>query len=71
MVLKGDAAREKIRAVLNEILDIERLLGRVRRKIAAPMELVALARSLRAVAPIRFTLEKRKRRPISRGLERL
>jgi DNA mismatch repair protein MutS len=57
---KRDAAREKIRAGLNEILDIERLLGRVRRKIAAPMELVALARSLRAVAPIRFTLEKQK-----------
>jgi len=57
---KRDAAREKIRAGLNEILDIERLLGRVRRKLAAPMELVALARSLRAVAPIRFTLEKQK-----------
>src|SRR6266498_237632 len=41
-------------------LDIERLLGRVRRKIAAPMEVVALARSLRAVAPIRFTLDKQK-----------
>jgi DNA mismatch repair protein MutS len=57
---KRDAAREKIRAGLNEILDIERMLGRVRRKIAAPMEVVALARSLRAVAPIRFTLEKQK-----------
>jgi DNA mismatch repair protein MutS len=57
---KRDGLREKIRAGLNEILDIERLLGRVRRKIAAPMELVALARSLRAVAPIRFTLEKQK-----------
>jgi DNA mismatch repair protein MutS len=57
---KRDALREKIRAGLNEILDIERLLGRVRRKIAAPMELVALARSLRSVAPIRFTLEKQK-----------
>src|SRR5262245_405025 len=58
--LKRDAVREKIRAGLYEILDIERLLGRVRRKIAAPMEVVALARSLRAVAPIRFTLEKQK-----------
>ncbi len=57
---KRDAVREKIRAGLNEILDIERLLGRVRRKIAAPMEVVALARSLRAVAPLRFTLEKQK-----------
>src|SRR5262247_2200588 len=57
---KREAAREKIRAGLNEILDIERLLGRIRRKIAAPMEVVALARSLRAVAPIRFTLEKQK-----------
>src|SRR5215470_13466319 len=57
---KREAARERIRAGLNEIMDIERLLGRIRRKIAAPMEVVALARSLRAVAPIRFTLEKQK-----------
>src|SRR5215467_8239603 len=57
---KRDVLREKTRAGLNEILDVERLLGRVRRKIAAPMELVALARSLRASAPIRFTLEKQK-----------
>ncbi|MGH9767996.1 MAG: DNA mismatch repair protein MutS [Blastocatellia bacterium] len=57
---KREAAREKIRAGLNEILDIERLLGRIRRKIAAPMEVVALARSLRAVSPIRSALEKLK-----------
>src|SRR5262249_40409218 len=57
---KRDAAREKIRAALNEILDIERLLGRIRRKIAAPMEVVALARSLRAVPAIRSALEKQK-----------
>ncbi len=57
---KREAVREKIRAAMNEILDIERLLGRIRRKIAAPMEVVALARSLRGVAPIRFTLDKQK-----------
>jgi len=57
---KREAAREKIRAGLNEILDIERLLGRIRRKIAAPMEVVALARSLRGVPAIRAALEKQK-----------
>jgi DNA mismatch repair protein MutS len=57
---KREASREKIRASLNEILDIERLLGRIRRKIAAPMEVVALARSLRAVPAIRSALEKQK-----------
>ncbi|MGH9937475.1 MAG: DNA mismatch repair protein MutS, partial [Blastocatellia bacterium] len=57
---KREAAREKIRAGLNEILDLERLLGRIRRKIAAPMEVVTLARSLRAVPAIRAALEKQK-----------
>lgn len=57
---KREAAREKIRSGLNEILDIERLLGRIRRKIAAPMEVVTLACSLRAVPPIRAALEKQK-----------
>ncbi|HKQ79820.1 MAG TPA: DNA mismatch repair protein MutS, partial [Blastocatellia bacterium] len=57
---KREAMREKIRAALNEILDIERLLGRIRRRISAPMEVVALARSLRAVPSIRSALEKHK-----------
>src|SRR5262249_3472338 len=57
---KREAAREKVRAALNEILDVERLLGRIRRNIAAPMEVVALARSLRSVPAIRSALEKQK-----------
>jgi len=57
---KREAAREKIRAALNEILDIERLLGRIRRKLAVPMEVVTLARSLRVVPAIRAALEKQK-----------
>jgi len=57
---KREAARERIRAGLNEILDIERLLGRIRRKIAVPMEVVALGRSLRAVPGVRSALEKQK-----------
>ncbi|MGE0131969.1 MAG: DNA mismatch repair protein MutS [Blastocatellales bacterium] len=57
---KREAACEKVRASLNEILDIERLLGRIRRKIAAPMEVVTLARSLRAAPAIRAALEKQK-----------
>ncbi len=57
---KREVVREKIRASLNEILDIERLLGRIRRKLAVPMEVVALARSLRVVPTIRAALEKQK-----------
>ena len=60
---KREAAREKIRAALNEILDIERLLGRIRRKLAVPMEVVTLARSLRVVPAIRAALEKQKAPP--------
>jgi DNA mismatch repair protein MutS len=57
---KRDTVREKIRASLDGILDIERLLGRIRRKLAVPMEVVMLARSLRIVPEIRAALEKQK-----------
>lgn len=57
---KRAAAREKIRADLNDVLDIERLLGRIRRKLAVPMEVVMLARSLRVAPVIRAAIEKQK-----------
>ncbi|HMY73838.1 MAG TPA: DNA mismatch repair protein MutS, partial [Blastocatellia bacterium] len=44
----------------DEILDIERLLGRIRRRLAVPAEIVALAQSLRLVPQIRALLEKAK-----------
>jgi DNA mismatch repair protein MutS len=52
------AIREKLREVLAEVLDIERLLGRIRRKLAMPMEVVTLAHSLKAVPQLRALLEK-------------
>lgn len=52
--------REKLREALAEVLDIERLLGRIRRKLAVPMEVVSLARSLKAVPQLRAILEKHK-----------
>jgi DNA mismatch repair protein MutS len=55
---KHKAARERVRGIINEVLDIERLLGRIRRKIAVPMEVVALARSLRVIPALRSILEK-------------
>jgi DNA mismatch repair protein MutS len=55
---KHQAVCGRIREALNEVLDIERLLGRIRRKLAVPMEAVVLARSLKAIPAIRSTLEK-------------
>lgn len=55
-----EPVRDKLRTALNEVLDIERLLGRIRRKLAVPMEIVALARSLKAVPVLRAVLEKQK-----------
>lgn len=52
--------RSKLRTLLDDVLDIERLLGRIRRKIAVPTEVVALAHSLRSVPQIRTLLEKAK-----------
>jgi DNA mismatch repair protein MutS len=53
-----EAARQQVRASLGEVLDIERLFGRIRRRIAVPFEVVALARSLQALPQVRSTLEK-------------
>jgi DNA mismatch repair protein MutS len=55
------AIREKLREVLAEVLDIERLLGRIRRKLAMPMEVVTLAHSLKAVPQLRGGGERRRR----------
>ncbi len=56
--VKHTTARERVREALENVLDIERLLGRIRRRIAAPSEVVALGHSLRAVSRLRAALEK-------------
>lgn len=56
--VKHEQAREHARASLEEVLDIERLLGRIRRRFAAPSETVALSQSLKAITKIRSALEK-------------
>lgn len=58
--VKKAAARETLRETLADVLDLERLLGRIRRKIAVPTEVVTLAQSLRALPAIRAALEKHK-----------
>ncbi len=58
--VKKSAPREKLREALTSVLDLERLLGRIRRKIAVPAEVVTLTQSLRALPDIRATLEKAK-----------
>lgn len=56
--VKREPARKQVRALLEEVLDIERVLGRVRRRFAVPAEVIALAQSLKAVAKIRTALER-------------
>jgi DNA mismatch repair protein MutS len=58
--VKKTAPREKLREALTSVLDLERLLGRIRRKMAVPAEVVTLTQSLRALPEIRATLEKAK-----------
>lgn len=50
--------REKLRTELGGVLDIERLLSRIRRRLAVPAEIVALGHSLRYLPQIRAALEK-------------
>jgi DNA mismatch repair protein MutS len=57
---KRETARSQTRAALEEALDIERALGRIRRRLAAPSEVLALGQSLKASAQLRALLEKLK-----------
>jgi DNA mismatch repair protein MutS len=57
---KREAARAQTRAALEEALDIERALGRIRRRLAVPFEVLALGQSLNASAELRALLEKQK-----------
>ncbi|MFN0124257.1 MAG: DNA mismatch repair protein MutS [Blastocatellia bacterium] len=57
--VKQPQAREKLREALASVLDVERLLGRIRRRAAVPAEISALAHSLRQLPHIRAALEKR------------
>ncbi len=58
--VKRPAPCEKLRAACASVMDLERLLGRIRRKIAVPTEIVTLMQSLRTLPEIRTTLEKAK-----------
>ena len=55
---KQPDARKEARSALEDVLDVERLLGRIRRRVSVPYELVSLAHSLRAVERLRAGLEK-------------
>jgi DNA mismatch repair protein MutS len=50
------SVRQALRARLAEVLDVERLLGRIRRHLCAPSELLAMAASLAQVDAIRAVL---------------
>jgi DNA mismatch repair protein MutS len=56
--LTREQLREKLREALTDVLDIERLLGRIRRRLAVPSEIVTLAHSLRNLPQIRALLER-------------
>ncbi len=58
--VKKETPRNKVREACTSVLDLERLLGRIRRKVAVPTEVVTLMQSLRALPEIRATLEKAK-----------
>ena len=49
-------ARERVRALLENVLDVERLLGRIRRRLAVPYETLSLAHSLKHVGELRALL---------------
>ncbi len=58
--VKRSEARAGARTLLEEVLDIERALNRIRRRLAVPAEVLALGQSLTTVAQLRALLEKQK-----------
>jgi DNA mismatch repair protein MutS len=54
---KHEQARERVRTMLEDVLDVERLLGRIRRRLAVPYEVISLAHSFKQVEQIRSSLE--------------
>jgi DNA mismatch repair protein MutS len=55
-VTRSLASRERLRRALESILDLERLLARLALDSAGPREVVALARTLAALPPVRDAL---------------
>jgi DNA mismatch repair protein MutS len=56
--VKHAGTRERVRALLENVLDVERLLGRIRRRLAVPYETLSLAHSLKHVTELRALLER-------------
>jgi DNA mismatch repair protein MutS len=56
--VKHAQTRERVRTLLENVLDVERLLGRVRRRLAVPYETLSLAHSLKHVTELRALLER-------------
>jgi DNA mismatch repair protein MutS len=58
--VKRPQVRQPVRALLEDVLDVERALNRIRRRLAVPAEVLALGQSLSAIAELRALLEKQK-----------
>jgi DNA mismatch repair protein MutS len=56
--VKHATVRERVRTLLENVLDVERLLGRIRRRLAVPYETLTLAHSLKHVTELRALLER-------------
>lgn len=56
--VRHDGARERAREALAGVADIERLLGRVRRRLAVPAEVLALRQGLHAALAVRDALRE-------------
>lgn len=55
---RRDALRTHLRGAFLEHMDLERTVGRIRRQLAVPLEVVQLARSLRAAGEIQQLLQR-------------
>ncbi len=63
--------RAKVRELLKQTADLERLVGRVRQGIASPRDLVGIRKTLEVVGQIRKALEEKDHAPLRPILQRL
>lgn len=63
--------RAKVRELLKQVSDLERLVGRVRQGIAGPRDLVGIRKTLEAVTQLRKAMEERATPPLQPILQKL
>ncbi|MCS7287102.1 MAG: DNA mismatch repair protein MutS [Anaerolineae bacterium] len=70
-LFKDTILRAKVRELLKQVSDLERLVGRVRQGIANPRDLVGIRKTLEVARELRKTLEEKNPHPLQPVIQKL